>query len=276
MPKSLIIYRCCDRPKYVEQTFPHLVENTSDDAVILMADNSSTQEARDVHKAIFDKTRAPNTIYVYFGSRVGVWHIVYEAIKWYVENHGKPKYILLADDDCLVPSEKDPWNVMLESMLDSDLWDVVGCAENGDPCVEHPRDLMENPPPWPEGRHGGRGWILKGEGMARGRLRRYVGGACSGFSYSWYDRIIDPVELSIYWFTLMTAKYAGDPEEIIPGGGFEIKEGRCGHFAGYPITTFRHLDTESKESFADSEYPEYSDWMHHYSRGIDKPRRRRG
>jgi len=144
-------------------------------------------------------------------------------------------------------------------MLDSGLWDVVGCAARNDPLT---------PKPW----KGVPGYGLKGEGLARGRLRRFVGGACSGFTYSWYNRIIDPVELSIYWFTLMTAKYSGDPERIIPNGGTELKDSRCAHFAGYTINTFCHLDADEEVSFADSEYAEYSDWMYYFSRGLKGPR----
>ena len=263
MTKSLVIYRCCDRPGYVEQTFPQLVANTNPASVIFMADNSSDEETIAAHKAIFKKHAPPNALFYHFGSRIGVWEIVYRAIEWYVYNNPAPLYVMIADDDCFVPESEHPWDYLLECMLESDLWDVVGCAEGNDPCTPHPVNLDPSLGPWPEGRHPIRGYNLKGEGLARGRVRRFVGGACSGFRYDLYRRTIDPVEISLFWFNNWTAKYAGDPEQLVTPENhrtYILEDGRCGHFAGYPLSGFMHLDAQGPHSLKD-EYKDYSNWM---------------
>jgi hypothetical protein len=242
--KNLIIYRTCDRPRYTAITLPHFLKNTSHNAHILIAENSSNEETTALNKQCFDDSlnRDPSmATFEYLGPRVGVQTAVHMSIDAYVKKFDRPpERVYLMDDDILVPTpinEGEYWDTLLETMLLSDTWDVVGIHR----IATSSR--------------------IEGEGLAKGHVVRFVGGACSAFKYA------------IYKNSSWRQEYSRGRVRKGEINGYNIwvshnvgKHGRCARFASYPFY-YTDIDKHGHElSLRETEYIDYSTeiwWQRH-------------
>lgn len=242
--ENLIIYRTCDRPKYTTVTLPHFLQNTSQNAHIFIAENSSDEETVEANKQCFNDAmnRDPETVtFEHLGPRVGIQAAVHMSVDAYIKKFGKgPVRIYLMDDDILVPvpvNEGEYWDSVLEAMLLSNLWDAVG--------IHRTRTFSD----------------IRGDGLARGHIVRFVGGACSAFKYytyrhgSWranYDNG-NKVLYDINQYNIWVSRSIG-------------VHGRCGRFAAYPFH-YTDIDKHGHElSLRETEYIDYSTeiwWQRH-------------
>lgn len=118
----LIIYRVCDRPKYVAYTWPRLVEASSSPIVIV--ENSAAPENTERNLATLRSHPSDDVLVHVEGERLGVTAPILTGLRVYTEHTGHaPEYVLVADDDVLLP---DGWDAALIAMIDSGAWDVVG------------------------------------------------------------------------------------------------------------------------------------------------------
>lgn len=133
MSSRLIVYRACDRPLYVEYTWPRLVEASS--SPIVVVENSATPEKAERNLATFDRYPSDGMLVHVEGGRLGVTAPILTGLRVHTEHTGQPpEYLLVADDDVLLP---DGWDTALVAMIDSGAWDVVGIPRaariDGDP-----------------------------------------------------------------------------------------------------------------------------------------------
>lgn len=122
MSSRLIIYRACDRPRYVEHTWPRLVAASS--SPIVVVENSAAPENTEQNLATFDRHPGGDVLVHVEGERLGVTAPILTGLRVHGEHTGRaPEYVLVADDDVLLP---DGWDTALVEMIDSGAWDVVG------------------------------------------------------------------------------------------------------------------------------------------------------
>lgn len=215
-----VIYRTCDRPKYTEITFPRLVEATSDDAHIIMIENSGDRDNWEQNKSTFEEYKDERCEIKIYKKRLGVTKPIIVGIDHFVKSHGEPKYVFNVDDDILVPepiNEGEYWDLLLAHMMDKGPWDVVGIASSD--------GFIRN---------------VEGDGLACGSPYKFMAAGCAGFKYSIHKK--DPLrdDKGIFSFNLWTEKY------------------KCGWFAGYPLEK-KDIDRYEKDiSLRDTEYAEYT------------------
>lgn len=118
----LIIYRVSDRPEYVEHTWPRLVDASSSSIVVV--ENSAAPENTERNLATLRSHPSDDVLVHVEGRPLGITAPILTGLRVYTEHTGHaPEYVLVADDDVLLP---DGWDTALIAMIDSGAWDVVG------------------------------------------------------------------------------------------------------------------------------------------------------
>lgn len=173
-----IIYRSCDRPKYVEKTLPILLNNTScKPSGILLFDNSTDDGRRDQVLDVAKEYDTKSNFITHFSEkpRIGGTQVIIEGVKLLRERFNLDA-IMVVDDDVAVPrkvavNDKEIvyWDSVLADMLEAG-WNVVA----------HPwaTDFRKN--------------TIKEYGGVKGHEISGVGGGCSGFRLDFYDK--NPME----------------------------------------------------------------------------------
>lgn len=228
-----IIYRSCDRPKYVEKTLPILIDNSSMNGHVLVFDNSTDDGRRDAVKEIVDHHTEKNFwIKSYFSpeARIGGTKAIIQGVK-ILRKEFKLDAIMIVDDDVAVPrkiltdgGQYVHWDDVLADMLHAG-WNVAA----------HPwaTGFRDNP--------------IKEYGGVKGHAISGVGGGCSGFRLDFYDN--HPMEQQ----TLIR----GYNEWMVR----HTKGNRCGYSHDHSML-IEHIDRpEHPWSLRDTEYNEWSDAM---------------
>lgn len=233
---DLIIYRTCDRPKYVERTLAINMERSSDGPVFLVFDNSTDkQEAQDVTFSI-----APDVeFYQTDQPRIGGTRAVMTAVELYARKLKVLDKVFVIDDDVIVPEPLEDgttWDQILAEMLDAG-WDVVA----------HPwsNDFRSKP--------------TKFIGGVEGYPYSSVNGGCSAFRYSFYKKNpMSQITLIRGYNEWMTRR----------------SRDRNGYSANGRMV-FQHIDRpEHPLSLRDTEYCDWSDAMY-YERFPDRKGQKR-
>lgn len=247
-----IIYRSCDRPKYVEKTLPILIENSSMNGYVLVFDNSTDDGRRAAVKEIVDYYTEKNFwIKSYFSpeARIGGTKAIIQGTRQ-LRQQFDLSAIMVVDDDVAVPRKilKEGgqfvyWDTVLADMLHAG-WNVVA----------HPwaAGFRDNP--------------IREYGGVKGHEISGVGGGCSGFRLDFYDR--HPMEQA----TLIR----GYNEWMVRW----TQGKRCGYSHEYNML-IEHIDRpEHPWSLRDTEYSEWSDAMFYErfpsKRGEKRPKGPRG
>lgn len=175
---DLIIYRTCDRPLYTERSFPHIVEHSSKEVLLLFMENSSHKDNIlknvEVFSQFADKQRMQIKV---FNKRIGINKAIKTGIELFPQlwRGTQLDHILIADDDVLVPETDMYWDRLLCDMLDNEPWDFVGFYGQKVPEV------------------------------GLNQLVRFMSGACSAFKYEYYK--LHPLDsFGIFGYNLWTAR----------------------------------------------------------------------
>lgn len=122
MTARVIVYRACDRPQYVEHTWPRLVEASS--SPIVAVENSAAPENTERNLVTLWSHPSDGMLVHVEGRALGITAPISAGLRAHSERTGhSPEYLLVTDDDILLP---DGWDVALVGMIESGAWDVVG------------------------------------------------------------------------------------------------------------------------------------------------------
>lgn len=226
MSSRTIIYRSCDRPKYMEKTLPLLVERTSDEADILVFDNSRDADSKQRVQAVCDDLDDDRIrLHLHNRFHIGGTAVIIESLKMIEADHA-----MVVDDDVVVPpplDNGDTWDEILAEMLDAG-WNVVA----------HP---------WAQSFRDGASEI-RDYGGVKGYIYSAVGGGCSAFLRSFAEE--NPMKQQ----TLIR----GYNEWMVENTKME----RCGYsYRGDMV--IEHIDRPDHPwSLRDTEYDEWSTKMY--------------
>ena len=239
MIERVVIFRSSNRPKYVERSLPALFERTNINTGVIFFDNSEPEYIKSVEKVaenIYEKYEVVknfDVIYHYEGKRIGGPNAIMKGIRLAMARWPNVKYIMVCDDDVLVPSPQERsaklvyWDDQLAEMLDAG-WHIVA----------HP---------WTNDFRDGKTKIING---VEGYRYEGVGGGCSAFKL---DLCIEhPITQSTLirgyneWMVRCSNKYGIN----------------CGYSAGDMI--IEHFDRPDHPwSLRDTEYCDWSDEMYY-------------
>jgi hypothetical protein len=122
-----IIFRTTERPIYLEQSFPSVVERTSPEATIIVLNNCRDPKILNENRAIVDKYSDDRVLYFEYPRLLGVPGSVNGGVNLHIQHCPSVRRVFICDDDCIAPEPKEGiyWDEVLGVMLSAG-WKVVG------------------------------------------------------------------------------------------------------------------------------------------------------
>lgn len=176
-----VVFRTAERNEYLKRSFPAFLERTSEHAKIAVIINTDRErllkEAKDIVDTVVSSRISSHQVEIkQFKKRLGNPGSINRGVEFVKSLWPKTSFVLIADDDVLVPEPvkheggKLYWDVALVKMLQAG-WEFAWHAEHRS---FHNEDETSK---------------LKQIGGVWGYKRNFVGGACTAFRVSDWDRV---------------------------------------------------------------------------------------